>query len=891
MLTSFLKDTKILYLRSREIIFMRIQFGLTLLFVLAFSICSKAQFSDDFSDGNFSTNPIWVGQTTKFEVTPQNQLRLNDATATSPAYLSTTSQAVYNASWEFYVKLDFAPSSSNYAKVALISNNQDITAAFNGYFVKIGGETGTVDDVSLYRKDGSNDVKIIDGIDGTAATNPELKIKVTRDSIGNWELYVDVSGTGNSYVSEGFTLDATHTQSAFFGVHCIYTSTRSDKFYFDDFIVSGTGFQDNIKPTISSVTISSSTELAIKFSEFVDVTTAVNLSNYNVDGGIGMPQSASIDVADSSIVNLMFTTPFSSGSTYNISISNVADRASNIMLADTKSFMYFIPATASYRDVVINELFPDPTPVVGLPEREFIELFNASNEAFDLNGWTISDGSSTANLSSLTLAPDEYLIICATADVSLFQPFGKVLGVSSFPTLNNSGDFITLKDNNGVIIDQVNYTDDWYQDATKKSGGYTLEQINPTAICGGRFNWSASNAASGGTPGAQNSVFSNILDQTGPELLNVLIVSADTIILEFNETLDSSSVLLANYVFDQGNTVGFLSNVPPMYQRILIGLNQPLQPGVIERITVSNLTDCSGNLIGNINSKSFSLPEQPQPGDIILNEVLFNPRSGGVDFVEVYNNSQKAISLKGWKLANSDSVGYKNIKEISVESYVMLPGEYTVLTTDPENIKKEYPLSFSDRFLEMASLPSMNDSEGNIYLLINDSLVSDFFLYNDDMHLALLTDLNGVSLERISFDRPTNEEGTWHSASSSVGYATPTYKNSQYFGLESSTSKVSITPEVFSPDNDGFEDLISFNYQFDNPGYIVTLNIYDAKGRLVKNLANNKVVGASGSFIWDGINDTNSKAAIGAYVLIFEAFTEKGDTEKFKKTFVLGGRL
>jgi hypothetical protein len=870
---------------------MKIQLGLILLLILGITTGSQAQFSDDFTDGNFTANPVWNGQTTKFEVNAQNQLHLMDGTATSPAYLSTGSQAVYNASWEFYVKLDFDPSTSNYAKVALMSTSLDLTAAFNGYYVKIGGATGTVDDVSLYRQDGTGSTKIIDGIDGTVATSPELKIKVTRDSIGNWELYTDATATGNSYVSEGFTLDATHTQSSFFGVHCIYTSTRSDKFYFDDFVVTGTAFQDNIKPTVSNVTVNSATELEIKFSEFVEVATAVNINNYTVDGGIGNPQMATIDLVDSSKVILTFSTPFTNGNNYNLTINNVEDRASNVMNPFTTNFLYFIPATASFRDVVINELFPDPSPVVGLPEKEFIELYNTSNEAFDLNSWTISDGSSAASLSTKTLAPNEYIIICATADVALFQSFGTVMGVSSFPTLNNSGDFMTLKDNNGVVIDQVNYTDEWYNNATKKAGGYTLEQINPTAICGGRFNWTASNSGTGGTPGTQNSVFSNVLDQIGPELLNVLIISSDTIVLEFNETLDSSSVLLANYVFDQGNSVGFLSNVPPLYQRILIGLNQPLQPGVVEKVTVSNLTDCSGNLIGNVNSKTFSLPEQPKAGDIILNEVLFNPRTGGSDFIEVYNNSQKAISLQGWKLANSDSVGYKNIKEISAESYVMLPGEYTVLTTGPENIKKEYPLSFSYRFLEMGSLPSMNDSEGNIYLLINDTLVSDFFLYNDDMHLALLTDLNGVSLERISFDRPTNDEGTWHSASSSVGYATPTYKNSQYFGMENSTSKVSVSPEVFSPDNDGFEDLISFNYQFDNPGYIVTLNIYDAKGRLIKNLANNNAVGASGNFIWDGINDNNSKAAIGAYVLIFEAFTEKGDTEKFKKTFVLGGRL
>lgn len=355
--------------------------------------------------------------------------------------------------------------------------------------------------------------------------------------------------------------------------------------------------------------------------------------------------------------------------------------------------------------------------------------------------------------------------------------------------------------------------------------------------------------------------------------------------------LDSLSVLTANYTFSSGKTAAFIANVAPNYTRVIIGLSASLTEGVLETITVNGITDCAGNLIGSANTLNFALPELPVAGDIILNEVLFNPRTGGADFVEIYNNSQKAISLQGWKLANKDTSGFKSVREISSKSYLLLPGEYTVLTTNPEIIKQEYPLSFSDRMLQMSSLPSMNDSEGNIYLLMEDTVVADFFIYTDDLHLALLTDLNGVSLERINFDRPTNQEGTWHSAAKSAGYATPTYKNSQFFGLENSSSTLSVFPEVFSPDNDGFEDLISFNYNFDQAGFIVTARVHDAKGRLVKEVANNEVVGASGSLIWDGLNEDNSKAAIGPYILLFEAFTEGGSTEKFKKTFVLGGRL
>ncbi len=870
---------------------MRIQFNLILVLLLLTYNSSSAQFSDDFADGNFTANPAWIGESAKFQVDAQNRLQLNDVTASSPAYLVTNSAAIYNASWEFYVKLDFNPSTSNYGKVMLVSDVQDINASFNGYFVQIGGASGTVDDVSLYRQDGSSDVKIIDGVDGTAATSPELKIRVTRDSTGNWELFIDPAATGASFVSQGTATDTTYTQSAYFGVNCIYTSTRSDKFFFDDFLVSGTALQDNQKPRLSAVNVLSASAIAVKFSERVSAATAENTINYTVNLGLGAPQSANLAPLDSSLVQLTFSTPFTNGQSYALSVNNVADLSGNVMDADTVSFLYFIPDTAEAKDILINELFPDPSPRVGLPEQEFIELYNPSAKIIDLSNWTLSDGSSTASLPAQVIAPNEYVIVCANADVALFQPFGTVVGVSSFPRLNNTADQITLRNSSNEVIDVVAYTDDWYGDAGKKSGGYTLELINPLSPCSDRQNWMASNAAIGGTPGTQNSVFNNALDTIGPDLINVLVQSADTIILEFNELLDSGSVIIGNYRFSSGNTAAFVSNVPPSYTQVIIALSVPLTEGVLETITVTGITDCAGNAIGAKNTASFTLPETPQPGDIILNEVLFNPRSGGVDFVEIYNNSQKAISLNGWKLANQEGGVFDNIRAISDVAYVMLPGEYTVLTTDQEKVKQEYPLSFSDRMLEMSSFPSMNDSEGNVYLLMEDTTVSDFFIYDADMHLALLTDLNGVSLERINFDRPTNQEGTWHSAAKSVGYATPTYENSQFFGLGNSSSTLTITPEVFSPDNDGFEDLISFNYRFDQAGFIVTARVYDAKGRLVKELANNEVVGAEGNFIWDGLNEDNSKAAIGPYILLFEAFTEGGSTEKFKKTFVLGGRL
>src|SRR5262245_25261937 len=76
----------------------------------------KAQFADDFSDNNFTNNPVWSGSDSKFAVST-GELKLQAPASSGTAYLSTPSEAVDNAVWQFSVKMEFNPSSSNYTRV------------------------------------------------------------------------------------------------------------------------------------------------------------------------------------------------------------------------------------------------------------------------------------------------------------------------------------------------------------------------------------------------------------------------------------------------------------------------------------------------------------------------------------------------------------------------------------------------------------------------------------------------------------------------------------------------------------------------------------------------------------------------------------------------------
>ena len=170
--------------------------------------------------------------------------------------------------------------------------------------------------------------------------------------------------------------------------------------------------------------------------------------------------------------------------------------------------------TPALYDIVINEIFPDPNPAVGLPEKEFVELYNNSTKILELTGYAFSDGGTPVVLSEKVLLPGGYLILCDEDDVGAFQSFGDVMGVASFPVLNNDSDELTLKSNTGLLIHAVSYTDQWYNDVTKEDGGWSLEMIDPSNPCGGESNWAASIKATGGTPGMLHSVYNSLPDTT-----------------------------------------------------------------------------------------------------------------------------------------------------------------------------------------------------------------------------------------------------------------------------------------------------------------------------------------------------------------------------------------
>ena len=275
---------------------------------------------------------------------------------------------------------------------------------------------------------------------------------------------------------------------------------------------------------------------------------------------------------------------------------------------------------------------------------------------------------------------------------------------------------------------------------------------------------------------------------------------------------------------------------------------------------------------------------------MIVNEILFNPQSGGSDFVEIYNKSQKLINLKGFLLINRQKTT-GGIQSLVGSNYLLAPGRYVAIAESTTDIRQRYIIKDSTALLKNA-LPTLEADQGNISLQYN-GVSLDSFNYSKKLHSPLLDQERGVSLERLNFDLPTNTVGNWHSAAISAGSATPGYPNSQIFRpTESSAEAIfRIEESKFSPDGDGFQDILLLPYQTNAPGYLANISIFDINGRPVKRLARNESLSAEGILKWDGTTDELLKARIGVYVVWVELFEPQGNKSQQKLTCVLAGKF
>ena len=704
------------------------------------------------------------------------------------------------------------------------------------------------------------------------------------------ENFKDVYFANNATQEEGSVTRIINTSFQFQNSSNIEVSEQ--KYFLNDSKVK-TFLSDAIAPVIQSTTVISAYELDVLFDQSLDRASSQETNNYVVNNSINSPTTAVLDVINPALVHLTFANNFPNGKNCQLTVNNIKDLSGNAIVNATATFIYIVPYTTQQYDVVIDEIMADPTPVVALPNNEWIELRNTSATAINLKGWKIGDLSGVSGaMPGFILQPDSFVIICTGSAVAAMATFGKTIAVTAFPSLDNDADELSLISSEGKVIHAVNYSSVWYQNKLKKAGGWTLEMIDTHNPCSGISNWKASTDLRGGSPGSKNATDAINPDQSAPKLLGAYAVDNVTVTLVFDEPLDSvKAAVVAGYSISDGigSPVTAVA-VSPVFDKVNLRLSTPLLALKIYAITASAITDCLGNAISSKNTARVGISQTADSLDIVINEILFNPPPTGSDYIEIYNRSNKVIDLRQTYIANrSSNSTISSITQISKENYLFFPQDFMVLTPDVTYVKATYINQNPDAFIAI-NLPSFNDDKGNTLILNAQGNIIDELAYSDKWHFKLLDNTEGVALERIDYNATTQSADNWHSASTSIGYGTPTYKNSQYHVNDGVKGDIKLSPEIVSPDNDGQDDFATLEYNFPEPGYVAAITIFDAAGRPVRYLQRNALCGTKGSFKWDGLGEKNQSLPIGVYIVYTTIFNLQGKTKQFKIPLVLARR-
>lgn len=713
------------------------------------------------------------------------------------------------------------------------------------------------------------------------ATEGELSVRVTLSPEGVFSLWLQ-DDSSSAFMPAGSAGVAAFPIERF-GFRFVYSPTRAGKLWVDDIGLRVVDYP----PVITAVTPLGRSSVRVSFSKMFDRRIAADISCYRIETAEGetVPIRAAYPIASgSNSVLLAVETPLQNGR-YRLTISRIADETGR---AVKQSVWFGVGEGQALGSLVINEVMVRPSSDAVLPGYEYLELLNASSDTVYTAGWYIRICGKKFDFPVDTVPPQGYLLLGTKAAMAALAGYGHTLALSSFPALPDTRGTLALFNGNGLPVSFVDYRKDWLS----PEKGVSLERIDVTNLGEGRANWKPSTDPKGGTPGAPNSVAQSNPDICSPRLLAVSVPSDTTVCLLFNEPLDSLSATLENsYRFERIYPgIAFVRLTGDMRNMAEVNLANPIRKGETYRLTLSDIADLAGNTMHELTVK-VGIPQQPSPGDLVINEVLFDPYPGGVDFVEVYSLADYCIDLKSVTLArrNVQTLELENLQPFSDTSRLIFPEEYVVAAENPEGVTRFYRCERPEAFV-WSHLPPLNADEGEILLLNDRDEIIDRFHYTSSMHSPIIASAKGVSLERINPRLPSSQRSSWTSAAQQAGFATPTYVNSQFRDAKQIDDAVILEPATISPDGDGVDDYLLIRYKFAEPGYRATVNIYNSNGILVNRIANSLTLGTEGVLKWDGDNFNHRSVLPGIYIVYIEYTDLRGCSGRVKKACVVARR-
>ncbi|MCE5345277.1 MAG: lamin tail domain-containing protein [Bacteroidales bacterium] len=784
--------------------------------------------------------------------------------------------------WSFLLRHGYDPSSSNNWAVFLMSDSEpgamSPDGSTNGFAIGV-NLTGYDDTLRLWKVKGKAIIPVVNcriNWQTEIGMADAVKVNIERTQEGIWSVSV-LRRDGTSFTTIT-GIDTELFSSEWFGIFYKYSATRDRLLWIDDITIDGTFYEDIEIPVVKNCEVSGKNSLDITLNEQI-IDELLVPGNFSVNGGDN--KSISIQNKNSLTYTVEFAGDFNNKLLNTLIINKLCDKAGN---CSSDIHVPFTPVWADRGDIVISEIMADPFPVISLPGEEYIEITNRTNYSYNLRNWILLCGSQSCFFPEIRINPYEIMIICSSEDTLVFAEFGRAEGLKQFPSMTDRGNIICLSDSSGTLITGVDYSSDWHSDELKSGGGWSLEMIDlqfPFYIEG---NWTSSSSRKGGTPGGVNSVARHNPDISFYGVQNVFSDDSINVTITFSEPVFCLTENIKN--IDIGGTpIVNVYPADPLFREFLVKPAKPLAAGVIYQCNISrDIKDFAGNDL-QTGTFEFGLTEPSVEGDILFNELLFNPLPGDPDYIELFNCSDKVIDASRLQLVSVNDVDgdTSGICVVSGEKRCIKPGSYYAITTSGEKISDRYFSADPENIFETASLPSMSDKEGHLILYNRELEKLDEVYYNENMHYSLLSRFEGVALEKTGPLNKSEDAENWHSALESKGWGTPGAPNSVFPDLPPASDKVVFSSTRITPDGDGFEDNLVIRLSLKGNDNVISATVFDEAGDYIRKIASNLLTGTDATLIWDGTTDDGSLADPGIYIVFITLFDDTGETEKWKK--------
>ncbi len=557
--------------------------------------------------------------------------------------------------------------------------------------------------------------------------------------------------------------------------------------------------------------------------------------------------------------------------------------------------------------VVVNEIMYAPTG----DEPEWVELYNTTTDTLNLKNWRISDsniGTKTViSASDIFISPGSYLLVAKDAIISTIHPSISIpVAIANFSTLNNTTpDAVVIYDSRLATIDSLMYDPKW-----GGSGGKSLERIDYAALSTLASNWITSEDSLGRTPGRVNSRARLTHDLSIRRVSQVKVQSGSatvpkiTAVVSNDGRFSAQSYTLKFYADLNRNGIGDLQEIIhtfnaqtqlfPLDSLSIEYLYQNAPAGETEVLAV--LEYSLDQRLRN-NSSIIKVQNRFEERTLVVNEIMFDPLKEENEWIELYHRGTLPVDLFRWKITDRPtSSGSVSTFIISNQSKVIQPGEF-VLVAAESTIYSRFPnlrgtgSGYHVIILNRTGGMSLSNDGDDIILRDNTDSVIDSVSYTPKWHHPDLADTKGRSLERINPHINSNDRRNW-STTANIDGGTPGFPNSILALSVPTAASLSISPNPFSPDGDGYEDFCIIKYTLPMTTSLVRIRIYDLRGRMIRMLANSEPSGATGEIVWDGLDDERQKARIGPHIILIDAIdNEGGVVEGAKGVVVVATRL